>query len=160
MKDFKFRYFFTLVLLAMVQLLNGQDCKDYHKRVRSDCAEFTYNEYKYYGQSAGALVEEGKKVNMQVVFYGGKDYSVSLCTENKLYPIHYRIIELSTKEVLYDNKNDDYINGVKFGIENTKTLIIEITAIGKGKRKMDEEPVVGCLGVLIGWKKTADIGFD
>lgn len=146
----------VLFFLVMSDLL-AQNCSDFHLRTRSDCAEFSYGEWNIYGQSKSALVELNSKVSLQVIFYGGKDYAISFCSDRKLYPIHYRLIEAETKKVIFDNEEDNYVTGVKFGVSDTKAIIIEVTALGKSKKTL--EPVVGCLGIRINWKKTAKIGF-
>lgn len=157
MRNYIIKSIISLLLFLIGGNLVAQDCSDFHLRTRSDCAEFTYGEYKIYGQSKSALVELNNMVSLQVIFYGGKDYAISFCSDKKLYPIHFRLIEAETRKVIYDNEEDDYIPGVKFGVNDTKAIIIEATALGKSKKSY--EPVVGCLGIRINWKKATKIGF-
>lgn len=148
-----------ILLFSISTVLFSQNCNNYHKKFTSDCRGAGDKEWIYYSQSKSALVEKDRAVTLRVIFYGDNEYSLSLCTVSNLYPIHFKLIDVETKEVLFDNSTDDYINIVQFGVENTKSMDIEITAIGKLDLDETIESRIGCLGVLIMWRNAPDIGF-
>lgn len=147
------------IVFTIFTSLFSQNCNNYHKKFTSDCRGSGDKEWIYYSQSKSALVEKDRTVTLRVIFYGENEYNLSLCTVNNLYPIHFKLIDVETKDVLFDNATDDYINIVQFGVEKTKSMDIEITAVGKLDVNETLDNKIGCLGVLIMWKTAPNIGF-
>jgi len=89
-----------------------------------------------------------------VVFYGGRDYIISFCTDQIYYPINIRLLQPETRKVLYDNATDDYLESIGVGVYNTQNLVLEVILMANklGKEKIKSNDQV-CLGMILQWKK-------
>lgn len=140
----------TFLLLIVPGQLKSQDCDNHH--LEGDCRFDLQKGYKSYSQSHSTSMSPKDSVEMNVIFYGQKDYILSFCTHRKLYPIHFVLIDQQTKEVLYDNKEDEFLESLGLGFDVTKSLIIKVKVLAR--KSTDEEIAknVGCLGFLIQYK--------
>ena len=137
---------------------NAQLCQDYHNDRFVDCFKCKDESFDYYGQSKSAALKLGQVERTKVIFYGEKEYKVSFCTEIGFYPIHYRLIDPNTGEVLYDNKTDKYAQSVGFSVEHARTIVIEVKLLAKQRLIKGIGGDMSCLGILIQWKKMAPVG--
>lgn len=149
-------YFILIVLLISVSV-QAQRCDDYHKT--GDCKIYRMEGFESFGQSRSALLEIKKQSTFKAVFYGQRDYKVVLCTDYGYYPVHFVISNADTKEVLYDNKEDDYIESVGFTIDKTQNLIFDIIVLADDVKAKDAFDIRVCVGVNIYWRKVPKIGF-
>lgn len=141
-----------LFLIIPGQLIS-QDCENHH--LEGDCRFDLQKGYKSYSQSHSAKMSPKDTVEMNVIFYGQKDYILSFCTHRKLYPIHFTLIDQQTKEVLYDNKEDDFLESLGLGFDVTKSLIIRVSVLARKSTDLEIEENIGCLGFLIQYKNYA-----
>ncbi len=149
---------FLIIIISTLSIATfGQKCKDFHKK--GDCRQYTANGFDYYGQSRSAFVEIKKMATFKAVFYGNRDYKVVLCTDYGYYPIHYVIKNADTKEILYDNLEDDYTESVGFTIEKTQNLVFEINVLAEDIEPKDGIDLRVCVGVNIYWRKVPKLGF-
>lgn len=145
MKNIKLIIF--AVILLSTNLSFGQDCSDFHE-FNCTFADWTYF---YSRQSKSALFQKGQKSELRFIAYGNEDYFVSVCTHRKFAPIHFRIFEDNdTKDLLYDNASEEYINTVSFSNNRTRKLIIEVKVPETAEASDSEKK---CVGVLIQFKK-------
>lgn len=151
------KIYFIVIALLISTLAFSQRCDDYHKT--GDCRIYRMDGFEQYGQARSALLEIKKKAVFKAVFYGERDYKVVLCTDYGYYPIHYVITNATTGEVLYDNKEDDYVESVGFTIDKTQNLIFEITLLAEGIKPKDAFDMRVCTGVNIYWRKVPKMGF-
>jgi len=143
----------ALLLLVLPGQLIAQNCETHH--LEGDCQYDIQKGYKVYSQSHSAKISALDTVEFNVVFYGQKDYVLSFCTHKNLYPIHFVLLDQQTKEVIYDNEDDKYLESLGLGFDVAKPLIIRVNAIA---RKSSEEEIydkVGCIGLLIQYKNYA-----
>ena len=144
---------FTFVLLTSSF---GQECRDFHKS--NDCYVYIPpdRDFETYNQAKSTLAEVGITNTYKVILFGKKDFIVGVCAEAKYYrQIWLRIIDSSTKQVLYDNKEYDYIESFMFTIEKTQPLDLEVTILTKEKNTAKNKI---CLGIQILSSKTIDQG--
>lgn len=151
------RIYFILVLLLISITAQGQRCDGYHKI--GDCRIYSTEGFEKYGQARSALLEMKKQASFKAVFYGQRDYKVVLCTDFGYYPIHFVVSNADTKDVLYDNKEDDYIESVGFTIEKTQNLVFDITILAEDIEAKDAIDLRACVGVNIYWRKVPKMGF-
>lgn len=140
----------TFLLLIVPGQLKSQDCDNHH--LEGDCRFDLQKGYKSYSQSHSTSMSPKDSVEMNVIFYGQKDYILSFCTHRKLYPIHFILIDQQTKEVLYDNKEDEFLESLGLGFDVTKSLIIKVKVLARKSTDEEIEQNVGCLGFLIQYK--------
>lgn len=140
-----------LVLLLIAPLsLTAQDCVDYHKL--GDCMMDRQKGYKLYSQSKSVSMSPKDTVEFNVIFYGQKDYIFSFCTHAKLYPVHFKLIDPDSGDVLYDNAKDKYIESLGIGFDVTKSLTIQVDVVARKASVEEIEEYMGCLGLLIQYR--------
>ena len=130
--------------------LFSQDCDRHH--IEGDCRFDLQKGYKSYSQSHSTRISPKDTVEMNVIFYGQKDYILSFCTHRKLYPVHFVLIDQQSGEVLYDNKEDDFLESLGLGFDVTKSLTIKANVLARKASDQEIEEKVGCLGFLIQYK--------
>lgn len=143
--------YFTLMTLTLIPRgAFAQDCTNYH--VLGDCMLDRQKGFKIYSQSKSVAMSPLDTVELNIVFYGQKDYILSFCAHKKMYPIHFTLVDPESKQVLYDNTNDRYIESLGVGFDVTKSLAITIQALARESSEEEVENNVGCVGLLIQYK--------
>jgi len=140
----------AILLLAQTGQLFSQNCELYH--LEGDCSSDLRKGYDLYSQSHSAPISPLDTLELNLVFYGQKDYILSFCTHRKLYPIHFVLIDQQTQQVLYDNKEDKYIESLGLGFDIAKPLTIKVDVLAKLSSKEEIMENIGCLGLLIQYK--------
>ena len=140
---------FVLLVIAPLSVM-AQDCVDYHKL--GDCMMDRQKGYKIYSQSKSVSISPKNTVEINIVFYGQKDYIFSFCTHAKLYPVHFVLIDPDSEDVLYDNANDKYIESLGIGFDVSKSLTIKVDVVARKASEEEIEQYVGCLGLLIQYR--------
>jgi len=138
------------MLLLLPLQLHAQDCDQYHKV--GDCSLDLQKGFKEYSQSTSVSIIPLDTIEINAVFYGQKDYIFSFCTHRKLYPVHFVLIDEQTKQVLYDNEDDKYLESLGVGFDVTRSLIIRVDVLARGSSEEEIKENVGCLGMLIQYK--------
>ena len=139
----------VLFLIIPGQLIS-QNCISHH--LEGDCHNDIQKNYKVYSQSHSTQMSALDTIELNVVFYGQKDYILSFCTHKNLYPIHFVLIDEQTKEVLYDNEEDKYLESLGLGFDVAKPMIIRVNAIARLSTDEEIKEKIGCLGLLIQYK--------
>lgn len=145
--------YLRLLALALSLLPLGslaQDCVDYHKV--GDCMMDRQKGFKVYSQSKSVSMSLLDTVELNLVFYGQKDYILSFCAHRKMYPIHFVLIDQQTNQLLYDNAEDKYIESLGVGFDVTKSLVIKIDVLARRAKEAEIEGYLGCLGLLIQYR--------
>jgi len=62
------------------------------------------------------------------------------------------IIDQQTKQVLYDNEEDKFLESLGVGFDVTKSLIIKVTVLARSSSEEEIKENIGCLGVLVQYK--------
>ncbi len=143
-----------LLLLSTTPLL-AQDCVDYHNS--DGCFLDRQRGYKLYSQSKSAPISIDDTIEFNIVFYGQKDYVFSLCTRQDLYPINFLLLDPVTRDVLYDNANDRYIESLGIGFDATRSLTVQINVLADKKTLSEKEDDVGCIGLLLQYKNYRNV---
>ena len=138
-----------LLLIIPIQLLS-QNCEYHH--LDGDCRYDIERGYKVYSQSHSASMTPLDTIELNAVFYGQKDYILSFCTHKKMYPIHFVLIDQETKQILYDNEEDNYLESLGLGFDVTKSLTIKIDVLARQSSEEEIKGNIGCLGLLIQYK--------
>jgi hypothetical protein len=140
----------TLSLVVLPFSGYTQECVDYYRV--GDCTMDITKSYKIYSQSKGFMMSPLDSLDINVVLYGQKDYIFSFCTHAKLYPIRFRFIDPETKQIIYDNISDDFIESVGIGFDITRNLTVRINLLARKADESDIEDRIGCVGMLIQYK--------
>ena len=145
---------FLCICFFSINLIWSQDCTTYHEV--GDCIMDRDKAYKIYSQSRSAVISATDTIEFSIVFYGQKDYICSFCTHQKFYPVNFRLIDPDTREVLYDNKEDKYIESLGVGFDVTKTLIIQVSVLARKAKPEEIEDYLSCIGLLLQYKNYPD----
>ena len=142
----------TFLLLTLFCSVFGfsQLCPNFQKL--GDCQKDFEPNFRYYNQSRGKAIKIGSSAKYNIVFYGNKEYKLSFCTIKKFYPVHFKMTDVITGEVLYDNESDSYIESIGFGIEKTKQLLVEVEILAHKANEKEVEENYPCVGMLIQFK--------
>ena len=147
-----------LSLLCLLVILPStsfaQDCVGYHEL--SDCNMDRQRGYRIYSQSKSVIISALDTVNLNIVFYGQKDYIFSFCTHAKLYPVHFQLIDPETGDVLYDNADDRFLESVGIGFDGTKSLTLKVNVLARDATDVEVKEYLGCLGLLIQYRNYPD----
>ena len=150
MKHLRILQILSLVLIVLPLNSFAQDCVDYHEI--GDCMLDRQKGFKVYSQSKSVSMSPMDTVELNIVFYGQKDYILSFCAHKKMYPIHFLLVDPESRQVLYDNSNDRFIESLGLGFDVTKSLIIKIEALARISSEEEIENNLGCVGLLIQYK--------
>lgn len=145
-------YIKTLVFLLLLIPVTAisQDCDNHH--LEGDCRYDLQRGHKFYSQSKSVSISPLDPVELNIVFYGQKDYILSFCTHKKMYPIHFVLKDQQTGQIIYDNEEDKYLESLGVGFDVTKSLIIHIDVLARQSTEEEIKGNVGCLGLLIQYK--------
>ena len=139
------------LLIVMPLQLISQECMNHH--LDGDCRYDIEKGYKVYSQSKSVNLSPLDTVEINAVFYGQKDYILSFCTHKKMYPVHFKLFDKDTGNLLYDNEEDKYLESLGIGFDASKTLTIMINVLARQSTEEEIKENVGCVGLLIQYKK-------
>jgi hypothetical protein len=152
MKRKKLSRLLTLSICVLFPLyLFPQECTNYYKM--GDCRMDLKRGYKMYSQSQNAMISPLDTLEFNIIFYGQKEYIISFCTHAKFYPVNFRLLDPNTREILYDNAQDKYIESLGIDFDATKPLILQINVIARDATPEEIECHVGCVGLLIQYRQ-------
>jgi hypothetical protein len=144
-------YFLPLLIwFISASAVWSQECATYHEI--GDCIMDRNRDYKIYSQSRSATISVTDTVEFSIVFYGQKDYICSFCTHQKFYPVNFRLIDPDTREILYDNKDDNYIESLGVGFDVTRTIIIQVNVLARKAKPEEIRDYSSCIGLLLQYK--------
>lgn len=148
-----------ILVFSFLSYNNAQSCMGFYKSPR--CAVKDAEDFKQYGQAKSAAVAVGKKYKCEAVLYGQKDYIVNVCAEAGFKNVHFKIVDKTNNEVIYDNEEDNYNNAIAFSIEKTSNVEIEVEVVTDDK-DLEKDPQLyrACIGVQILWRKIPKMGFE
>ena len=149
---------FCIFFLETNYPVYAQSCQAFYRNSR--CYVKEAKGFKPYGQSKSAAIEVNKLYTFQVVLYGQKDFIFSLCTELGFKPLHFKLTNINTKEVIYDNAQDDYNQYIGFAMEKTTTVNVDVEIIMESEDNKDPKNARVCLGVQIFWRHIPKLGFE
>jgi len=154
-----------IVSMMGVMSVSAQDCIDYHKKKCKRTAEVTG--YNTSPDSRSALLLKGQTSEFRLFIYQGKDYRITICNDESLGTnIQYKIVDYDTNEVLYDNKDFNYVKEFEFTVLMSRTVKIVVnvpdetaTAVNVNAGFRAKPTSMGCVGVLIEDMVTQKKGF-
>ncbi|MGM0504559.1 MAG: hypothetical protein ACQESQ_08065 [Bacteroidota bacterium] len=109
------------------------------------CDQLLNDGYISNGQEYKAHLNENNKAKFYTTFYGGSNYRVIGCTDNKNYPLILSVFD-TEKNLLFCNKDYHYTPYWNFSFSSTIDCIIEIEV--KSDKPLNDEVLL-----LIGFKE-------
>lgn len=150
MKCFKVFVILPGICLMTIPCLSGQDCPEFLDS--ENCTMNRQRGYKTYSQSKSVYVAPKDTVEMNIVFYGQKDYILSFCSIREFFPVNFRLLDPSTRKIFYDNVEDQYIETLQVGFDATKSVIVQFRAIGGKNITTNKKDPRNCIGLLIQYR--------
>lgn len=147
---------FLLLLFAHTAF---SQCDEYHLSHSCRPSPQESKDMTLSSQSKSAYLVAKKTYSFQATLFGGMDYRIIFCADDKFFPIHYTITEKETSIPLYDNKDDDYVESIGVSIENTTIVIIQVTLLAEDAKFKDFRDNRACLGIPILYRKIPKTGF-
>ncbi len=165
MKKFFTTSIMLIVTLTGMMTVSAQDCIDYHKKKCKRTQETT--NYGISPDSRSALLLKGQTSEFRLLIYQGKDYRITVCNDEILGTnIQFKIIDYDTNEVLYDNKDYNYVKEFEFTVLMSRTVKIVVsvpddsnTSAVNNSGFRAKPTSMGCVGVLIEDMITPKKGF-
>jgi len=163
MKKITIALFLVVGLIANLTV-NAQDCIEYH---RKKCKSQVESNYSIADVSRSALLLKGQTSEFRFLIYQGKDYRITICGDDILGPnLQFQIVDWETNEVLYDNKDYNYVGEFEFTVLMSRTVKIVVTIPSDDPDDTNnsigfkpKSTAMGCVGVLVEEMITPRKGF-
>jgi hypothetical protein len=133
------------LLIAATTLNVDAQCKAFAKKV---CIP-ELGAYTHDGNYHAAILVEGEEAELYKTFYSDMDYRVSICGEDKLPEVEFRVLD-ANKNVLYSNKDNNFARTWDFKLQSSQQLKIVVKV--NSFNKPGETPASGCVAIMFGFK--------
>lgn len=139
---------FLLTILAIFFIFSNvgfSQCRDFAK---THCKPKLEN-YVHDGNYNGVVLNHEEEVELHKAFFSGIKYRVVVGAEEDMPIIHFKIID-SDQNLIFDNRESNYVDYFDFELDEAKTLIISLDFV----RDEDLGPKLesGCVSILFGMK--------
>jgi hypothetical protein len=94
-----------------------------------------HRDYKIYLHPKYTTIGINDTLTYNIVFNGKSDYVITLCTNQKFYPINIKLLQPVTGKELFDNAKDGYIESLGIGFDNTQNIILKVVLLAKKMAK-------------------------
>lgn len=142
---------FSLVLISPAVFGQRNDCKKFH--LYAECNTNPGPRFKYDGQSRSNIIGVGDQLIYSLVLYGEKQYKINFCTSEYFEPIHIKLMDGVTNDVMYDNKSDDYLQTLTLNIDNTQRIKVFVEILAEDMSEEEKMEFFGCIGMMVQAKK-------
>jgi hypothetical protein len=134
----------AFLIVATTYSADGQ-CKSFAKKV---CIP-ELGAYTHDGNYHAAILVEGEEAELYKTFYSDMEYRVSVCGEDKLPEIEFRVLD-ANKNVLYSNKDANYAKTWDFKLQSSQQLklVVKVNTLNKP----GDAPASGCVAIMFGFK--------
>lgn len=143
----KAKTFLGFIVFALLASLNsfGQCGQFAKKKCLPSLAPFIHN-----GQLNNVALSPGESAEIELTFYSGQNYKISLCAQEVLGDVYFKVKTKEGKEV-FDSRNYKSKSSWEFNVEATQNLVVEvITPESKSPNALMQS---GCVAVLVGFRK-------
>ncbi len=144
MRILKITPIIALFILGITVNVNAQ-CKAFAKKV---CLP-ELGSYTHDGNYHAAVLVEGEEAELYKTFYSDMDYRIAVCGEDNIPKVEFRVLD-ADKNVLYDNKDNDYSPTWDFKLESSQQLKIVVKVLTSSQS--GETPESGCVSIMFGFK--------
>ncbi len=142
---FLFLSVIALFSIAPVNSAHAQ-CKSFTKKhCLSQLSPFVYN-----GQLNSAVLTQGDVADLMLTFYPDQDYRVFVCYDDAFGNVEFRLYD-SNKNLIYTNKDNDYLPYWDFSSSETMQLILRVIIPEKAQDQIAVKS--GCVSILVGFKE-------
>ncbi|HSH50919.1 MAG TPA: hypothetical protein VK982_04265 [Bacteroidales bacterium] len=136
-----------LTVLALIPLSGISQCKSFAKKV----CKLELSPYTHDGNYNAAILTEGEDAELYKTFYAGQDYRIYICGSGTLPDIEFQVLDVN-RNVLYDNRKNNYSKIWDFKLESSQQLIISLRV--RHSDGDSDELVSGCVAIMFGIKES------
>jgi len=138
-----------LTILALVPFYGNAQCKSFAKKV----CKLELTPYIHDGNFNAAVLTEGEDAELYKTFYAGQNYRIYICGSEALPDIEFQVLDVN-RNVLYDNRKNNYSRLWDFKLEASQQLIISLRV--KNSEVESDELISGCVAIMFGIKDETD----
>lgn len=148
------------IILATSFLFSKAQCDEYFLSLHCRPTPQEAKDMYLSSQSKSAYVLAYETYKFNFMLFSRMDYRIIFCSKEKFYPIHYVLKNKNTGEILFDNKDDEYVESISISIiDETIPVQAEVTLLAKDTEFKDLRKDRTCLGVCIMYRKIPRLGF-
>jgi hypothetical protein len=137
-----FVFVFLSVLFLGLHSKADAQCKGFARRIcKLELGNFIHD-----GNYHAAILTEGEEAELYKTFYSDQDYRIAICRSDVLPFIEFKVMDLQ-RNVLYNNRENDYKETWDFRLESAQQLLISLRVLNHDS---GEEPVSGCVAIMFG----------
>jgi hypothetical protein len=134
-----------LTILALVPFYGNAQCKSFAKKV----CKLELTPYIHDGNFNAAVLTEGEDAELYKTFYAGQNYRIYICGSEALPDIEFQVLDVN-RNVLYDNRKNNYSRLWDFKLQASQQLIISLRV--KNSEVESDELISGCVAIMFGIK--------
>ncbi len=138
-----------LTILALIPFYGNAQCKSFAKKV----CKLELTPYIHDGNFNAAVLTEGEDAELYKTFYAGQNYRIYICGSDALPDIEFQVLDVN-RNVLYDNRKNDYSRLWDFKLQSSQQLIISLRV--KNSIEETDELISGCVAIMFGIKDETD----
>jgi len=137
-----------LVYIVFAFQLNAQSCKD----VFSFCPPSSdlFNKQAF---ARSYKVKPTQKLQLVQVFYGGTGYHINICKKDFLGDFRIKLLDFSTKKVLWDNINDNYNTSISISFGSTQRIFMDISPLNPE----NFDGMSQCIGIVVRYYRDEEL---
>lgn len=135
----------TVGIFISIPLSTQAQCKGFAKKI----CKLELEPYLHDGNYHAAVLTEGEEAELYKTFYSEQEYRISVCGSDLLPNIQFEVID-ANRNVLYNNKDNDYATSWDFKLESSQQLkiLIKVPVNNEGA----ENIISGCVAIMFGFK--------
>lgn len=139
----------VLTVLALLPFSGKTQCKSFAKKVcKTELIPYIHD-----GNFNAAILTEGEDAELYKTFYAGQNYRIYICASDALPGIEFQVLDVN-RNVLYDNRKNNFSKVWDFKLESSQQLIISLRV--KSSEGESEELVSGCVAIMFGIKEDSE----
>ena len=136
---------FVFLIIAFIPQNASTQCKSFAKKM----CKTELHPYIHDGNYNAAILTEGEDAELYKTFYAGQQYRIAICGAPTLPQVEFQILDLS-RNVLYDNKKENYSTTWDFTLESSQQLILFVKVQESEATTEDFEILSGCVAIMFG----------
>lgn len=139
-------YLLIFLSLTIFSGVASAQCKGFAKKIcLVELEPFIHD-----GNFHAAVLTEGEEAELYKTFYSNTDYRIAVCGSDALPNVEFKVVDVD-KNVIYNNKNNNYARTWDFRLEASQQLKIVVKVYPTGKS--GEEIISGCVAIMFGIKE-------
>jgi hypothetical protein len=141
----------TFLLILFFSPQAQAQCKGFAKKIcKAELGDYTHD-----GNFHAAILTEGEEAELYKTFYSDQEYRIAICGADNIPDVEFKVVD-NNRNVLYDNKANQYAKFWDFRLESSQQLKIVIKVVTSGTSapaSPDATPQSGCVSIMFGFKE-------